>query len=330
MLTAEENDLLVPRRGRGPHGPDHAPPLDARLPDRRGQRAGWHAGQRDAARRRPGGVPRHQGPRRRDGRVLPAPPRVAGVRPQRGLRPALPLSRLEDGRGRQRAGDGVRARRQQHGAEGQAPGLPGARGGRLRVGLHGPDRKPCRSSSRPPGRPRPTRKVHDRQGADALQLGADPRRRRSTRRTAPACIPPTWCRRAWKARRPPTPTGCAPRPTRRRACRWSAPATAFVTRRSAGPIKNAATNDYIRSTVFVAPATALIPPNNPYNVANINVPMDDTNTAFYFIAWGHPSTDAGHRQRGANSWASSWAPTWTPTTHRCATAATISGRTARP
>jgi phthalate 4,5-dioxygenase len=55
------------------------------------------------------------------------------------------------------------------------------------------------------------------------------------------------------------------------------------------PIKDAANNEYVRSTVFVAPATALIPPNNLYNVANINVPMDDTNTAFYFIAWGHPS-----------------------------------------
>ena len=55
------------------------------------------------------------------------------------------------------------------------------------------------------------------------------------------------------------------------------------------PISNAAVNDYVRSTVFVAPATALIPPNNLYNVANTNVPMDDTNTAFYFIAWGHAS-----------------------------------------
>lgn len=55
------------------------------------------------------------------------------------------------------------------------------------------------------------------------------------------------------------------------------------------PIQNSSTHDYVRSTVFVAPATALIPPNNLYNVANINVPMDDTNTAFYFIAWGHPS-----------------------------------------
>jgi len=55
------------------------------------------------------------------------------------------------------------------------------------------------------------------------------------------------------------------------------------------PIANAAVNDYVRSTVFVAPATTLIPPNNLYNVANINVPLDDTHTAFYFIAWGHPS-----------------------------------------
>ncbi|MGE5088460.1 MAG: Rieske 2Fe-2S domain-containing protein [Candidatus Levyibacteriota bacterium] len=56
------------------------------------------------------------------------------------------------------------------------------------------------------------------------------------------------------------------------------------------PIKDAATIDYVRSSVFVAPATVLIPPNNLYNVANVNVPMDDTSTAFYFIAWGHPST----------------------------------------
>jgi phthalate 4,5-dioxygenase oxygenase subunit len=56
------------------------------------------------------------------------------------------------------------------------------------------------------------------------------------------------------------------------------------------PIKNAATHDYVRSTVFVAPASALIPPNNLYNVANINTPIDDTHTAFHFIAWGNPQT----------------------------------------
>jgi len=56
------------------------------------------------------------------------------------------------------------------------------------------------------------------------------------------------------------------------------------------PNEHADVNDYVRSTVFVAPATALIPPNNLYNVANINVPADDENTCFYFIAWGHPDT----------------------------------------
>jgi phthalate 4,5-dioxygenase oxygenase subunit len=55
------------------------------------------------------------------------------------------------------------------------------------------------------------------------------------------------------------------------------------------PIKDAATKDYVRSTVFVAPYSVLIPPNNLYNVANVNVPMDDTHTAFYFIAWGDPA-----------------------------------------
>ena len=52
------------------------------------------------------------------------------------------------------------------------------------------------------------------------------------------------------------------------------------------PIKNAATHDYIRMTVFVAPFISLIPPNTSYNVASVIVPIDDENTAFHFIAWG--------------------------------------------
>ena len=55
------------------------------------------------------------------------------------------------------------------------------------------------------------------------------------------------------------------------------------------PIQNSATHEYVRSTVFVAPFTVLIPPNNLYNVANVNIPADDTHTTFYFIAWGHPA-----------------------------------------
>jgi len=50
------------------------------------------------------------------------------------------------------------------------------------------------------------------------------------------------------------------------------------------PIQNSATHEYVRSTVFVAPFTVLIPPNNLYNVANVNIPADDTHTTFYFIA----------------------------------------------
>ena len=42
--------------------------------------------------------------------------------------------------------------------------------------------------------------------------------------------------------------------------------------------------------LFVAPCTVLIPPNNLYNVANVNVPIDDTHTMFHFIAWT-PSDD---------------------------------------
>ncbi len=54
------------------------------------------------------------------------------------------------------------------------------------------------------------------------------------------------------------------------------------------PTQNAATHDYIRKTVYIAPFTALIPPNNAYNVATVLSPSDDTHTAFHFIAW-HPT-----------------------------------------
>lgn len=64
------------------------------------------------------------------------------------------------------------------------------------------------------------------------------------------------------------------------------------------PITNAATHEYVRTTVFVAPFSVLIPPNNLYNVANMNVPVDDTHTAFYFIAWGnHATTPAAEEWR---------------------------------
>ncbi|QWW72382.1 Rieske 2Fe-2S domain-containing protein [Rhizobium sp. WYJ-E13] len=51
------------------------------------------------------------------------------------------------------------------------------------------------------------------------------------------------------------------------------------------PIKNSATHDYVRITHFVAPFTVLIPPNNVYNVSQMNAPTDDENSVLYIIAW---------------------------------------------
>ncbi len=52
------------------------------------------------------------------------------------------------------------------------------------------------------------------------------------------------------------------------------------------PITQAATHDYVRVTTFVAPLTCLIPPNATYNVAQVTVPISDTESWFYFMAWG--------------------------------------------
>jgi phthalate 4,5-dioxygenase oxygenase subunit len=78
-----------------------------------------------------------------------------------------------------------------------------------------------------------------------------------------------------------------PRPSTDKAPRLQLQQTPFGFRYAAirRPIVNSATHDYIRISLFVAPFTVLIPPNNMYNLANVNVPMDDTNTSFYFIAW---------------------------------------------
>ncbi len=78
-----------------------------------------------------------------------------------------------------------------------------------------------------------------------------------------------------------------PRPSTDKAPRLQLEQTPFGFHYAAirRPIMNSATHDYVRISVFVAPFTVLIPPNNLYNLANVNVPMDDTNTTFYFIAW---------------------------------------------
>jgi phthalate 4,5-dioxygenase oxygenase subunit len=58
------------------------------------------------------------------------------------------------------------------------------------------------------------------------------------------------------------------------------------------PVRDPETQDYIRTTVFIAPFTVLIPPNDQYNLAQMLVPIDDVNCMFYWIAW-HPTKGIG-------------------------------------
>ena len=80
------------------------------------------------------------------------------------------------------------------------------------------------------------------------------------------------------------------RPSTDKAPRFQIERTSYGFRYAAirRPIKNEATHDYIRTTVYIAPFTALIPPNNVHNVATLLTPEDDHNTIFYFIAWNGP------------------------------------------
>jgi phthalate 4,5-dioxygenase oxygenase subunit len=77
------------------------------------------------------------------------------------------------------------------------------------------------------------------------------------------------------------------RPSTDKAPRFQIERTGYGFRYAAirKPIKNETTHDYIRTTVYVAPFTALIPPNNVHNVATLLTPEDDKTTMFYFIAW---------------------------------------------
>jgi phthalate 4,5-dioxygenase len=58
------------------------------------------------------------------------------------------------------------------------------------------------------------------------------------------------------------------------------------------PIRNPETHQYVRTTLFIAPFTVLIPPNDRYRLAQMLVPVDDVNTMFYWVAW-HPDPEQG-------------------------------------
>ena len=78
-----------------------------------------------------------------------------------------------------------------------------------------------------------------------------------------------------------------PRPSTDKAPRMQFQLTNYGFRYAAvrKPIVNAETHDYVRITVFVAPFTVLIPPNDQYKLAQMLIPIDDTNTMFYWVAW---------------------------------------------
>ncbi len=78
-----------------------------------------------------------------------------------------------------------------------------------------------------------------------------------------------------------------PRPSTDKAPRLQVQRTGFGFRYAAirRPIMNSGTHDYVRITVFIAPFTSLIPPNNVHNLSIMNIPLDDTNSMLYMIAW---------------------------------------------
>jgi phthalate 4,5-dioxygenase oxygenase subunit len=51
------------------------------------------------------------------------------------------------------------------------------------------------------------------------------------------------------------------------------------------PIHDPDQQDYVRTTLFVAPFTVMIPPTDRYKLAQMLVPIDDVNCMFYWIAW---------------------------------------------
>ena len=78
-----------------------------------------------------------------------------------------------------------------------------------------------------------------------------------------------------------------PRPSTDKAPRMQFQLTSFGFRYAAirKPIVNALSHDYVRITLFVAPFTVIIPPNDQYKLAQMLIPIDDVNTMFYWIAW---------------------------------------------
>ena len=165
MLTKEQNDLVTQTGPGTPMGDlfrCYWLPIAA---ERGAAGARLPAGARQAAVRAPDRLPRHRRHARPDRRVLRPSRRVAVVRPQRGVRPALPLSRLEVRRDRPVRRGALRAGRVRLRQEDQAEVLSADREGRRAVDLHGPARE-----ASPPSRSRSSHVVPTEQSFTSKRL----------------------------------------------------------------------------------------------------------------------------------------------------------------
>ncbi len=293
-MTPEENDLLCRVEGDAPMGQI--------------MRRHWIAACLSEEVAEPDGTPvrvrllgenlvvfrDYERPARRARRILLAPARLARLRAQRGMRAALPLSRLEVRRGRQRGRDGVGAgraatipQRVKHKA------YPAREAGGFVWCYMGPaDEMP--EFEAPAFAPTPDARVSATKvrvrcnWAQILEGQIDSAHSSSLHSSdmVPAQVDGAKATEAnWL------------RPSTDKAPRFQIERTTYGFRYAAirRPIQNEATHDYIRTTVYIAPFTALIPPNNVHNVATLLTPEDDHNTIFYFIAWNgadKPGIDA--------------------------------------
>ena len=158
------------------------------------------------------------GQTRCSGRALPASPRVARLRAQRGVRPALPLPRLEIRRRRQRRRHALRSAGRRGSAWARRPRPIRRARAAASSGSGWARARRCASSSRPPGRRSPASATRSSRctprcnWAQVLEGSIDSAHSSSLHSTnMPA---------AEGAKAPPRPTrpGCARRPTRRRNC----------------------------------------------------------------------------------------------------------------
>ena len=219
MLTSRRERSAVPRRRRRPDGPADAAPLGAGLPVRGGGRARRHAGARRACSARTWWC---SATATASSACWTSIARTAARRSRSAAtRSAACAASITAGRSTSRA-TCVEMASEPAGErpvpQGQAQGLSGARGRRLRLGLHGTGRDDAGVRAAAVRADAATPRQH-RQDPRQRATGRRSWKGRSIPRTARPCIRPTWCRRGSTAPRRPTRPGCGRRPTRRRATR---------------------------------------------------------------------------------------------------------------